>query len=240
VSIHTDDFEEFNAQEGMHIVIEVQDFRAIVTHAETLRTSICAHFSFPTRPLQFAYQALGMHCEFTLMTTGDYREASSTANPRPVINRSSTRQPSVALMPAASRSTSGMPPPARPSANKPLFSQSQRTSLKERVCQPSAAESDPDPESLFMPGGDADRRWDPASYDNDEAEEMLGWDANNQRMDASFHSSVRDTGTTAQPPRYQHAEPDDQQGLEPTQRLSQVSRLVYVEVEERGLGDKLT
>jgi len=222
ITLYTEDFEDFHVQEGMHIVVDVRDFRAIVVHAETLRTPISAHFSYPTRPLQFAYQDLGMHCEFTLMTTGDYRGASSAPNTRFVSTRSSSRHSSMAPPPAVSRRASDMPPPARPNVSKPLSSQSQRPALRGRVRQPSTTESDPDPESLFMPAGDEDQTWDPPNYDNYEAEEMLGWDANNQRMDASFHATFRDTDTAVRPTQ-QPAVVENAEGLEPTQRLSQVS-----------------
>jgi len=111
ISLHTSDFEDFHMQQDMHIVISVKDFKAIVTHADTLRASISAHFSFPTRPLQFNYHNLGMHSEFTLMTTGDMRGASSTPNPQFVSNRSSSRQPSVTPAQPTSRTASETPVP---------------------------------------------------------------------------------------------------------------------------------
>lgn len=209
-------------QDAMHIVISVRDFKAIVTHAETLGGSISAYFSLPTRPLQFTYQSFGVHCEFTLTTTGDLRGASSTPNRKFISTRSSSQQASVAP-PQPSRTSSEMPPPARPSFNKPLSSQSQRASLKAQVHQPSVTESDPDPESLFMPGGDEDQTWDPPNYDHDEAEEMLGWDASNDNPSASFHPTFRDSGSAAPPPQQKReAAYGSEEGLEPTQRLSQV------------------
>ncbi|KAK0354326.1 hypothetical protein LTR91_016650 [Friedmanniomyces endolithicus] len=216
ISLHTSDFEDFHMQQDMHIVISVKDFKAIVTHADTLRASISAHFSFPTRPLQFNYHNLGMHSEFTLMTTGDMRGASSTPNPQFVSNRSSSRQPSVTPAQPTSRTASEMPPPPRPNISKPLLSQSQRASAKAVVREPSTVESEPDSESLFMPGGDEDTRWEPLNYEEDEAEEMLGWDANNEHPS---QQTFRDSGTAARP--QMRAEPS-QEGLEPTQRLSQM------------------
>lgn len=221
IAIHTEDFEDFHMQEQMHIVISVKDFKAIITHAETLRGPVSAYFSFPTRPLQFAYQNFGIHCEFTLMTTGDLRAASSAPNPKFTTNRSSSRQPSVAPLPQLSRNASEMPPPARPGFSKPL-SQSQRPSFSAR---PSVTDSDPDPESLFVPDGEEDQTWDPPNYNNDDGEEMLGWDANNEHPSASFHHTFRDSGTAAPPPRQQderQTTEESQEGLEPTQRLSQV------------------
>jgi cell cycle checkpoint control protein RAD9A len=86
-----------------------------------------------------------------------------------------------------------------------------------------AADPDPDPESLFVPGGDDDNTWDPPNYEQDEEEMLLGWDASNENPNASFHPTFRDSGTVArpqetrQPPAFA-----SQEGLEPTQRLSQL------------------
>lgn len=205
----------------MHVVISVKDFKAIVTHAETLRGSISAHFSFPTRPLQFSYQNFGIHSEFTLMTTGDYRGASSTPNPAFVTNRSSSRQQSLVAVAAPTRPASDMPPPPLPAANKPPSSQSQRPSLKESMRQAKPKVTETDPESLFMPVED-EQAWDPPNYDEEE-EEMLGWDATNEHPSASFHQTFRDSGSAARPsiPVPPRSFPNDE-GLEPTQRLSQV------------------
>lgn len=209
-------------QENIHVVISVKDFKAIVTHAETLRGQISAHFSFPTRPLQFCYQNSGMHCEFTLMTTGDYRGASSTPNPHFISTRSSSRQPSVIPSAAPRRSASEMPPPARPAASKPLGSQRERITPQSHAVQPLQEDSDPDPESLFVPRDD-DNTWDPPNYDPDEEEEMLGWDASMDNPSGSFHPTFRDSGTVARP-QEKRVQPAyaSQKGLEPTQRLSQL------------------
>lgn len=80
ISLNTSDFEDFHAEEGVHITISVKDFRAIVTHAETLKGSMTANFSRPSRPLQFFYQAVGMTCQFILMTRGDSSTPSATPN----------------------------------------------------------------------------------------------------------------------------------------------------------------
>ena len=228
ISIHTEDFEDFHMQENTHIVISVKDFKAIVTHAETLRGSISAYFSFPTRPLQFTYQNSGMHCEFTLMTTGDFRGASSTQNPNFVSTRSASRQPSALPVQAPSGSVSEMPPPARPGPNKPLGSQNQSRSFNAQAKQPSPTEEDPDEDSLFVPGGEDDPTWDPPNYEREEEEEMLGWDASMENPGASFHPTFRDSGTVPGPQQQQQRQPptvESQEGLEPTQRLSQVSLL---------------
>lgn len=229
IGIHTEDFEDFHMQENMHIVISVKDFRAIVTHAETLRNPISAYFSRPTRPLQFSYQNWGIHCEFTLMTSGDLRGATSTPNPNFISTRSTpSRQVSAVPAQSVTRSGSEMPPPARPRTSRPLGSQSQRPSFQDQV-QTSAETEDADPDSLFVPldGGDEDQAWDEPNYDREE-EEMLGWDANDDPS-ASMRPTIRDINRKAEPPKTtrdtRDANQSQEAGLEPTQRLSQVSTM---------------
>ncbi|EME76845.1 uncharacterized protein MYCFIDRAFT_14840, partial [Pseudocercospora fijiensis CIRAD86] len=200
IAIHTEDFEDFHMQEGMHIIISVKDFRAIVTHAETLRGPIHAYFSYPNRPLQFSYQNHGIHCEFTLMTTGDRGASASSNNSAPKFvstrpNGTSSRQPSAVPSQRNGRSNPEMPPPGRPSAGRPLASQSQRMAARDRP-RPTAItveDDDPDPESLFIPtaGGDDDQTWDPPDYEQDD-DEMLGWDASNDNFSASIRPTIRD------------------------------------------------
>ena len=228
ITLHTEDFDDFHMQQDMHITISVKDFKAIVMHAETLHTPISAQFSYPTRPLQLSYQSEGMHCAFTLMTLGDYRGASSTPKPNFVSTRSASRQASVAPAPPQGKGASEMPPPARPAsrmnAEKPLSSQSQRKPLRPGRHQPEIPDADPDEESLFMPPGDDDQNWDPPNYEP-EAEEMLGWDASNSMQQSGPHPTFRDSGTVPQLSRQrQQTSAPSQEGLEPTQRLSQVCR----------------
>ncbi|KAI6854614.1 hypothetical protein KC334_g22482, partial [Hortaea werneckii] len=129
-----------------------------------------------------------------------------------------------------------MPPPTRLGFNKPLSSQSQRPSLREQVSQPHF--EDPDPESLFLP---EDRTWDPPNYDgnDDEEEEMLGWDAANERAGMDFQRTFRDSGSVAPPPRQQRqrdAPASQTPGLEPTQSHS--SLLITCQYEAGGTPGK--
>lgn len=245
IAIHTEDFEDFHMQEDLHIVINVNDFRAIAIHAETLRGPVTARFSYPNRPLQFDYQNFGIHSEFTLMTTGDRRAGSSAPKPdaKYVSTRpngtSSSRQPSIAPMQGGSRTLSEQYPPSRTSASKPLSSQSQRAPLGQQARTTSGTvavdEEDPDPDSLFVPdgGADDDQAWDAANYDNDE-DEMLGWDASNDNFTASMRPTIRDlsgrgmapqTGRDTQDPEASRPQRQAnlERGIDPTQRLSQVS-----------------
>lgn len=200
IALDTHDFEEFSVEEKMHIAISVKDFRAVVLHAETLRTSVQASYSFPTRPMQLAYNEVGMQCEFTLMTIGTYRGSSTT--PAPVAEgRStslaredlSTRQVSTPPTQAsnnlvANNQDSGtMPPPSQPASRSfARFSQANTVPEERRqetLIQQASRDSPPppkasmDPHSLFLPtGGAEDEQWDEANYGDEE--EVVGWDAN--------------------------------------------------------------
>jgi len=230
ITLHTDDFDDFHMQENVHITIRVKDFKAIVMHAETLHTPISAYFSYPTRPLQFSYRNEGMACSFTLMTIGDYRGASSTPNPNFVSTRSASRQPSAAPVPTYKMNTSEMPPPARPAPRlnheKTLSSQSHRKPLRPESNQPVAFEPELDEDSLFIPAGDDEQAWDPPNFDQDEEEEeMLGWDASNRMRGSEPQPTFRDSSRAVPPAKQaQQEQPPASQwdGLEPTQRLSQV------------------
>lgn len=123
-----------------------------------------------------------------------------------------------------------MPPPARPRTGKPLSSQSQRPSLREQVRPTATADDDdPDPDSLFIPDnrGDDDQTWDPPNYEQDEDDEMLGWDASNENL-GSFRPTIRDVNKSRPPPRNVRDIASQDEGLEPTQRLSQVSVILVI------------
>lgn len=200
ISIHIEDFEDFHADEDVHITISVKDFKAIVTHAETLKGSMTAYFSRPARPLQFSYQTTGMTCQFTLMTRGDATSRSATpAAQRTMSNRPESRQPSrqpsvapiavsrqTSTAPATSLAASAVPsrqitdmaPPPKPVTMAALRERRQLNSLG-RAASQATTTSDRDSESLFMPRHDEEeRRWDPPDFEHEEPEEMLGWDAN--------------------------------------------------------------
>ena len=90
VAIDALDFEDFAVEENLHIGINVKDFKAIIIHADTLRTSIRAFYSYPTKPLLLSYYGHGMECNFTLATIGEYRGTSITPAPRTVHATSDT------------------------------------------------------------------------------------------------------------------------------------------------------
>lgn len=178
ITIDNLDFEDFKVEEQLHIGISVKDFKAVVMHAETLKTSIVALYSFPTRPMQLSYHEHGMQCEFTLMTIGDYRGGSVTPAPaavRQVSAAPAEREPSrqSSVQPTVPPKTATMPPPSRQlSRSFTTEAQSQRTQRP----SPPPPKASLDHESLFVPADeDDDRIWGENNY-NDE-QDTLGWDA---------------------------------------------------------------
>lgn len=227
ITLHTQEFEDFHMRQDMHIAISVKDFRAIVTHAETLRGTISAHFSLPTRPLQFSYQNSGVHCEFTLMTTGDYRGAMSTPNPNFISTRASSRQTQIAPAAMLGRDTSEMPPPTRPPPRKPLRAHDEHSPVHAQRKSEHVIGADHNSGSLFVSGEDDDRYWDPPNLEQQAEEEMLGWDASMDAPSASFRPIFRDSVTRlSQQQQNQPPSLTSQEGLEPTQRLSEVSEAI--------------
>ncbi|KAF1959536.1 hypothetical protein CC80DRAFT_302593 [Byssothecium circinans] len=185
VAVNTSDFKEFNVQLGLHIIISVKDFKAIVIHADSMKASLKAYYSHPTRPLQFSYGTDGLLCEFTLMTSGDYNAAAATPTPAPQI---ASRKTSRAQSSAISENRS-MPPPVEPASRRSSRRQ-QGSSRRALSPKPQA-----DPESLFVPHDEEeDSRWEPANYANEE--EMLGWDASANREAGNF-PTFRDTGSSS-------------------------------------------
>ncbi|RAR07442.1 atp-dependent rna helicase dbp2 [Stemphylium lycopersici] len=189
VAVNTSDFEDFTVQAGMHIIISVKDFKAIVVHADTLKTTLRAFYSQPTRPLQFSYGCDGLLCEFTLMTSGDYTAAPPIPAPQAASNRNTSRTPSakVAGREESRSFQSDMPPPVQPASRRDGSSR-----LGSRQTSAQAQPTRPDSESLFVPE-DEDAAWAPLDYDK---EETLGWDAS-ATHDASAFPTFTDSGSTS-------------------------------------------
>jgi cell cycle checkpoint control protein RAD9A len=220
VAVNTSDFDDFNVQPGLHIIISVKDFKAIVLHADTLKTSLKAYYSQPTRPLQFSYGYDGLLCEFTLMTSGDYNAAphTPTSAPEALSSRQISRATSANTERTDTRSMrSDMLPPIEPASRR-----DRSTRLGKPTSQQNSVQHDP--ESLFVPDPkDARRReeeedsaWAPLDY---EKEETLGWDASASH-DASVFPTFRDSGSVSRTNTVENSEV-----FEPTQRVSQIKGL---------------
>ncbi|KAI4692939.1 uncharacterized protein J4E88_001309 [Alternaria novae-zelandiae] len=218
VAVSTSDFEEFTVQAGMHIIINVKDFKAIVVHADTIKTSLKAFYSQPARPLQFSYGSDGLLCEFTLMTSGNHTAAPSA--PTPATHAMSSRQTSRTTSTTTaergqSRSfRSDMPPPVQPASRRDASGRVRNPGSR----QVSALQAQPardDSESLFVPE-DEDAAWAPVDYDK---EETLGWDANANNDAAAFPTFTDSVGVS------KTNMADSNEVFEPTQRVSQIKGL---------------
>ena len=226
VAVNTSDFDEFNVQAGLHIIISVKDFKAIVVHADTLKTSLKAFYSQPTRPLQFSYGCDGLLCEFTLMTSGDYTTAPPTPTPAPQSHssRQASHAPSAATERTENHSVrSGMPPPSKPASRRGPTGKVRNPGSRQGSTTAQFQAAQQDNESLFIPDEEENRRqeeeedaWAPLDY---EKEETLGWDAS-ANHDASVFPTFRDSGSTSRT-----ATADSNEVFEPTQRLSQIKGL---------------
>lgn len=176
-------------EERVHIGISVKDFKSIVLHAETLKASITSRFSHPSRPMQLTYREHGIQCEFTLMTTGEYRGDSVT--PAPTL----TRNASVMSNHLQSHQSTGlqrstvdqemshaMPPPVQPASRS--FG---KEPPSQRPSRPSPPPPKPsvDEESLFVSQGDDEPKWGESNFDDDV--DILGWDASAKNVRKSLH-----------------------------------------------------
>ena len=173
VSVQRTDFEKFNAQEKMHVVISVKDFKSIIIHADTLKANVSALYSTPGRPLQFNYDLEGLQCQFTLMTAGDYNNTpTSSTTKRSSSGESSRPRPRTDNdgTPNARSTSTEMPPPTMTKVRKLAGKLGQNESATGSTL---SNRSDRDSESLFVQQEEEDRQWDPAEYNNEE--ESLGW-----------------------------------------------------------------
>ena len=182
VAIDTQDFDHFAVQEGLHVAISVKDFKAIISHADTLKTPIAARYTRPCRPLQFSYEQDGMVCEFTLMTRGeadDPATTSSNGNAREL----SARPYSGAPQPVSDRPTASATAREQETQKEPSVTVAQPAAqppqpvVEESMQQRPSASFDP----LFVPMDD-DRQWDEPAYGGEDDEDILGWDAHNNQV----------------------------------------------------------
>ena len=214
VAVNTSDFETFNVQPDLQIVISVKDFKAIVTHADTLKTSLKAYYSQPSRPLQFNYGSGGLTCEFTLMTSGD-PGAVPPAPTTAVSSRASSRAQSTTTEREGSRSTRiEMPAPPERASIASLRS-TRRTRQPGSRQGPSPKPSEAESDSLFVTQNDD--QWDPKDFD--EEQEILEWDASGGNT-GTVYPTFRDSGSL------EKADVEDNNNIiPPTQRVSQVKGL---------------
>lgn len=239
------DFEEILIEDNMHIAINLKDFKAVVAHAETANATVTARYTQPCKPLQLAYDFEGVNAEFTIMTRGEVEGETAPASSRvgmPQLSQRQTPAPiSVSRMNTprgVTHSTQMPPPPPRSRPIRPLNGSSTQEHLAPTAAsdRPSASSVSMDYDSLFVPADD-DRQWDEME-DQEEPQDILGWDASGRQVCDSSGSVQRLAADEIQDnsePTLQEAEPDfpkmadtrrrppkDEMGVPPTQRMSQV------------------
>ncbi|CAG7926066.1 unnamed protein product [Penicillium olsonii] len=221
-SVATDklDFQEYQVEDNMHVAINLKDFKAIVGHAETANATVTARFTRPCKPLQLEYRVEGVQAEFTIMTRGQADDDVPSS-------RATIPRETPALIPVAARPSETLrsapntmpPPPPRSRSIRPLHGSSTQENLSQRTGadRPLASGLSMDFDSLFVPADD-DRQWDEMN-EEEEPQDILGWDASGTQD--AFGASIRDAEPALKGDE-QTEEPDDEIGLPPTQRLSQV------------------
>jgi len=226
ITVDNFDFEDLSVEEKVHIAISVKDFKNIVTHAETLKATIAASYSIPSKPMQLSYTEHGVQCEFVLMTIGESRARSVTPSSslaRNAPSRASSRQQSArpALEDTVVRNSTEMPPPVQPASRS--FREEPRTQQQSRQSPQPPPASVPH-ESLFIPMDNDDTVWGEKSYE--EEEDQLGWgdSADKDSFTTSLHRSSR-SGMVI--PRFStDASLDEhERRVPPTQRISEISGL---------------
>ncbi|KAL2872383.1 putative DNA repair protein rad9 [Aspergillus lucknowensis] len=226
VAIDKKDFEQYLADDGVHVAISLKDFKAVIAHAETARVIITALYTRPCRPLQLAYDFEGIRTEFTLMTTGEPGPDDVPTSSRPVPQLSARQTPAAAqASQAGSSGNSGQMPPPRSRPVRPLTgtaSRSAEPNTQATMQQTPSSKFD----SLFVPADD-DRQWDVADDDEPGAEDMLGWDASaNLDNPDSLGPRLRDSEPSfADIGNQMDVSRQDEMGIPPTQRMSQLHGL---------------
>lgn len=206
VAIDKRDFEYFLVEDNLHVAIALKDFKAAIAHAETVGSMITARYTRPCRPLQLAYELPGFKAEYTLMTRGNSGDDDAPTSSRAAVPELSARQtPAPVHFSQTNQSTSArsMPPP-RSRSIRPLTGTSTRgmeTNTQSQQPPPPSANFD----SLFVPADD-DRQWDVPNEEEEEAEDVLGWDATADQVSPAVHA-ITDLIQTADNRHRTHSTP---------------------------------
>ena len=182
VTIDIHDFEEFEADEQVHLGINVKDFKNIVLHADSLKSTVAAMYSQSRRPLQFSYTGEGLRCEFTLMTSDGFGGPSAQTATRPAL-REAIRPNAHSIGRAHTERTSDMAPTTRSTSN--TTSRDRGRLGRRGEGQTTAVNSRDDTPGLFVSADDEDQEWDPHNPQNED-EDMLGWDVTGEDVSGSL------------------------------------------------------
>jgi cell cycle checkpoint control protein RAD9A len=107
IAVETDEFDDIDVEDKLHIVISVKDFRAIIQHAGITGNDVSARYSLPARPIQLTYSGDAISCEFLIMTVGE--RGSNPAQKTKKRGKNAPPQNDAPRLEAASRRTSVAP-----------------------------------------------------------------------------------------------------------------------------------
>lgn len=246
IAVETDEFDDIDVEDKLHIVISVKDFRAIIQHAGNTGNDISARYDLPAKPIQLAYAGDAISCEFLIMTVGE-----RGSNPAQKIKkgRKNALQNRGPQLEATSRRTSvapseaPQPPPwPRPQYNPTPQLSAAKTSVSRRGVFDLRPSQRPAPaptmrsESLFV----EDEGWEPVRDEEEEENARLEWDHSadlvSPRLDTTCYAKLtlknpsimhlnRVEDRQATDPERPQAADAEASFLEPTQRLADVRGL---------------
>ena len=191
IAVEADEFDDVDVEDKLHIVISVQDFRAIIQHAGIAGSDISARYSLPARPIQLAYSGDAISCEFLIMTVGERgnnptqktkkgrKTAPQNTGPRlEAISRKTSVAPSEAPEPnpQPQQPTPFSPRPPQSSARPIGTARASASRMAAFDLRPSQKPPPPTlrSESLFVD----DEGWEPVRDEDEgvEGHDRLGWD----------------------------------------------------------------
>lgn len=219
VAIDKKDFDEFLAEDNLHIALNLKDFKAAIAHAETANALLTARYTRPCRPLQLAYEFEGVKSEFTLMTRGEANNDNNNDAPTPSrdtarqsltrqtqppaqVNRANSRAPESRptpipppRAPAPAPAAPSAPVPAAVPRNRPIrpirgTPSTARGSIERNPENERPPAASMDFDSLFVPADD-DRQWDVPNDEEEPEEDILGWDATGEQVSQRGFSRTR-------------------------------------------------
>lgn len=254
IAVETDEFDDIDVEDKLHIVISVKDFRAIIQHAGITGNDISARYSIPARPIQLYYTGDAISCEFLVMTVG---ERGSNPNQKTKKGRKNATSKEGPRLEATAQRPSAVPseappqlqpqpqptPASRPQLTTPQMSAARASASRIGAFDLRPSQRPPPPatmrsESLFV----EDEGWEPVNYEDEDedAEEdaRLGWDHSMEPNPSTLHMNRVEESAATEPEADRPEQPErpggqdgpeptdaEAQFLEPTQKLADVESL---------------
>ncbi|KAK8922327.1 DNA repair protein rad9 [Metarhizium anisopliae] len=89
IAVETDEFDDIDVEDKLHVVISVKDFRATVQHAGITGNAISARYSLPAKPILLSYAGDALACEASASRIGAFDLRPSQKPPPPTIRSES-------------------------------------------------------------------------------------------------------------------------------------------------------